>query len=278
MISKIRKRDNNWEKEIEISEKIKKIRNYSYRFSPIEKWSEVTLGNSINDRTTNKNGREKTNIVCCQSRKPGKTIEEYIEDIGPTERTEEVIQSFEQYLRESVKLWNKIAPTLYLNLEPNNIRIDPINHVPIITEFISPKQTHYPIEYYIMTYTDQLFTAGEVFTKGQLFTRENAEDAFSQYYKNTPNQIITADEWIKMKEEYNRYIIPFIGKETREIKEMLKEEMTTWNYYTLSMVFLIIIRDTIHPINFSPSMKLFVEKQKKIIIQIPNERIKYMDM
>jgi len=264
MISKIKKRDNNWEKEIEISEKLKKIRNYFYRFSPIEKWSEVTLGNST---ITNKNGREKTNIVCCQSRKPGKTIEEYIEDIGPTERKEEVIQSFEKYLRESIKLWNKIAPTLYLNLEPNNIRIDPINHVPIITEFISLKQTHYPIEYYMMTSRDEF-----LFTAGQLFTRENAEDAFSQYYKqNDPYKIITPNEWIKMKEEYNRYIIPFIGKEMREVKEMFKEEMTTWNDYTLSIVFLLIVRETINTINFSP----FIEIQKKIILSIPSERMKY---
>jgi len=156
---------------------------------------------------------------------------------------------------------------LYLNLEPNNIRIDPINHVPIITEFISLKQTHYPIEYYMMTSRDEF-----LFTAGQLFTRENAEDAFSQYYKqNDPYKIITPNEWIKMKEEYNRYIIPFIGKEMREVKEMFKEEMTTWNDYTLSIVFLLIVRETINTINFSP----FIEIQKKIILSIPSERMKY---
>jgi len=267
MISKIKRRSDETNTEIQRGEKIKQIPHYEYRFAPIEQHTEIKMAGTRNE------------MILCHERNVGNTtLEEYIHQ---SKRKAETLDLCEDYLRESIKQLND-AGIRQLNLNNTTIVMDEINHVPIIRGFSTaasvatqtatsvatypaltyPALTYpaltYPIEYYILNSTDEIFT------------EETAEDAFHQFYHDKPifdkkHQTITDTELIEMKERYNIYTQPMVGKPMKQIKKNISKN--TWDQYMLS-VFLLDTMDGNHEWNTTEQE----EKQKKMILSLPNER------
>jgi hypothetical protein len=265
MISKIKRRSDETNMEIQRGEKIKQIPNYEYRFAPIENHTEIKMAGT------------KTEMIQCHERNVGNTtLEEYIHQ---SKRKAETASLCEEYLRESIRQMND-AGIYHLNFNNTTIVMDEINHVPIIRGFGAatasaatvPIQMYsaltysaltYPIEYYILNSTDEIFT------------EETAEDAFHQFYHDKPifdkkHQTITDTELIEMKERYNIYTQPMVGKPMKQIKKNISKN--TWDQYMLS-VFLLDTMDGNHEWNNTEQE----EKQKKMILSLPNERPRMKD-
>jgi len=261
MILKTSKLDENTKTEILKSEKIKTIENYQYRYAPIEKIKTARLSNA-------------KSIVTCYTRNIGKkTLEEYIKENMESKRIIEIINSLEEYLRESIKKMNSLG-IYHLNIGQSSIIIDEINDIPIITYNKSqPESIVYPIEYYIINYPQHEIMTKEISEEifdnfiGKSSREDGLKEIFDKYKTAPMGQKISDNELIEMKERYNKYITKYMGKRMDTIKKSIEKK--TWDHYLLSVVFYSILTD----IENMPKLNEIIEKHKKIILTNPYERI-----
>jgi hypothetical protein len=247
MMSIVKKMDNKTLKEIYLSEMIKTIPHYQYRFHTIEKYKEFK------------------GLACLYMREIGKkTIREYIQENLYQPRIAIIISSLEEYLRESIKLINSLK--IYFPIREDIILMDEINDIPIIVGASADPQiardTTYPIEYYITNYPHE----EEILTEelGEYFFNKfmDKKDIFERKY-----QRITDNELIDMKEKYNEYISYRIGQPIKQIKQEFEKKDI--NNYILSTIFLSILTNL--PTQ-TKELEEYICRYKKTILSLPNER------
>jgi hypothetical protein len=239
MFNKIKKMDANVIKEIEISEKIRHIPNYQYRFLPIEKFTEITVKDMTNHQIT------KTDLITVYLRDVGNvTIRQYFErvSLNANKKTYEALVSFEQYLRETISIMN-LYNIRHLNIDSNSILMDEINNVPLIqfSDNTEKKNLTYPIDYYIL---NSQATKDSVERKNEIITENVAEEIFDEFWRNKiifERKIISDTEFIELKEQYNIYIREFIGTPIKTLKRKLNGHKKHWDDYLLSVMILEII-------------------------------------
>lgn len=239
--------DKQTQTEIYISERIKTIPLYQYRFQPIETF------------------RESNTFTTCYKRDIGnKTIREYILENSEQLRIVNIINSLEEYLRESIKRMTSLK--IYFPIQEDTILMDEINDVPIITTQPNNKDTSatYPIEYYMIQYPHE----------EEMLTEELGEVFFNQFIEEKEiferkYQRITDNELIEMKEKYNQYISQRIGQPMKQIKQEIIKTQRSLNDYLVSVIFLSVLTDL--PIQ-TEELEECISRHKKIILTLPIER------
>jgi hypothetical protein len=257
MISKVKRLDNDTKQMIYKSEIIRKIENYPYRFSPIESYKEMKM----------KNIESKTNIITCYFRNIQKTtLGDYITEKIENKRIIEILNSIQDYLRESIQQLNQV--NLFLNITEQIIVMDEINDVPIIIlDTPTTPPNNQPIEYYILNYENE----------NQPMTTELGEELFQRFITaqgelfEPKYQKITNTEFIEFKERYGHYIRQLSGQSIKKIKTSIKPAVKTWGDYYISVIFISIMTD-LDDLFLTPELLEFINKHKRIVLGLPNER------
>jgi hypothetical protein len=213
-MSKVKKMTDELKEEIEISDKIRHIPNYPYRFHIIESYQPV--------KTTN----QSTEFYVIYYR----SIEHHI----PVMEQED-IEVMEDHIRESIKILRTLnIRSIHSWIRPNNIIMDSINELPIISFMKSTIPL--PLPYQITTYNDDIIMDYMFF-----------DIQFTEWIDQLPDEFITVDEMVDYRKRFFDSIEPKIGGRLSTIrkqwmKEWKEERLIEWN---LSYSLLVLTNETI---------------------------------
>jgi hypothetical protein len=229
---------------LEQSEKIRNIPNYQNRYLVIESFHDLLVGD---------NGKKPTNMIVCYMRHiHGVTIEEYVGDNVENPRIADIIVSFEEYLRESLRKIHSIHIWHH-----GNIFVDETQDVPILGGFLEDDDDG-----------DGDGGIGSIvlsdkWTDDEIFTTEIMDNIFERYYKNNSlfdkkNQKISDDDIVDFKERYYLLMSPFVGGPVSRVRGLFSRDAI--DHYMLSVVFLELVEDVHFPAKTWELLRPFVEK------------------
>jgi len=287
-ITKVQKQTALSNRELVISEKIKKIKNYNRYFAPILKTCTISVGNISGDEVKKcdfmKNNKQ---IISNKLRYVGKnTLEEYLIDTlrtKPSLYIETVYDSF-FYLLKSIRVLfaNGIV---HFDMKENNIMYDERQNIPIIIDF--------GISFDMNMLENHL---SEVFyTEGFDYPPWCFEIALCSYIVNSDKKMEEKINIEKMKEkvlffiksnalfelmteterkEYitklNHYIENHGRFTYKEFIHELCKSMESWDMYALAVIYMKLLYHT-YTHEFTPR---FIQLLKDVIFTAPNERSK----
>jgi hypothetical protein len=287
-ITKVQRQSSLSNREVTISEKIKKIPHYNEYFAPILKTCTISVANISGDEIKKcdfmKNNKK---IISNTLRYVGKnTLEEYFIQLlrtKPALYVETVYDSF-FYLLKSIRalFTNGIV---HFDMKENNIMYDERQNIPIIIDFGISFETSM-----IQNHLDEVF-----YTEGFDYPPWCFEIAMCSHIVNSDKKMEEKIHIEKMKEkvlffiksngifglftetERKEYItklnhyIENHGKSTyKEFIHELCKSMDSWDIYALAVTYMKILYIT-HTDEFTPR---FVQLLKDLIFASPNERSK----
>jgi serine/threonine protein kinase len=287
-ITKVQRQSSLSNREVTISEKIKKIPHYNEYFAPILKTCTISVANISGDEIKKcdfmKNNKK---IISNTLRYVGKnTLEEYFIQLlrtKPALYVETVYDSF-FYLLKSIRalFTNGIV---HFDMKENNIMYDERQNIPIIIDFGISFETSM-----IQNHLDEVF-----YTEGFDYPPWCFEIAMCSYIVNSDKKMEEKIHIEKMKEkvlffiksnsifglfteterkEYitklNHYIENHGRFTYKEFIHELCKSMDSWDIYALAVIYMKILYIT-HTDEFTPR---FVQLLKDMIFAAPNERSK----
>ena len=287
-ITKVQKQTALSNRELVISEKIKKIKNYNRYFAPILKTCTISVGNISGDEVKKcdfmKNNKQ---IISNKLRYVGKnTLEEYLIDTlrtKPSLYIETVYDSF-FYLLKSIRVLfaNGIV---HFDMKENNIMYDERQNIPIIIDFgisfdTNMLQNHLVEVFYTegFDYPPWCFEIAMcsyiVNSNKKLEDKINIEKMKEKVLffikSNSIFELMTETEKTEYITKLNHYIENH-GKLTyKEFIHELCKSMDSWDMYALTVVYMKILYNT-HTDEFTPR---FIQLLKDVIFAAPNERSK----
>jgi hypothetical protein len=287
-ITKVQRQSSLSNREVTISEKIKKIPHYNEYFAPILKTCTISVANISGDEIKKcdfmKNNKK---IISNTLRYVGKnTLEEYFIQLlrtKPALYVETVYDSF-FYLLKSIRalFTNGIV---HFDMKENNIMYDERQNIPIIIDFGISFETSM-----IQNHLDEVF-----YTEGFDYPPWCFEIAMCSHIVNSDKKMEEKIHIEKMKEkvlffiksngifglfteterkEYitklNHYIENHGRFTYKEFIHELCKSMDSWDIYALAVIYMKILYIT-HTDEFTPR---FVQLLKDMIFAAPNERSK----
>jgi hypothetical protein len=301
-ITKVQKRKDVSDREIEISNKIKKIKNYHKYFAPILKTCTISVAKISTDEI-NKCDFMKSNkeLISNKLRYVGKyTLDEYLIHIlrtKPSIYIEKIYDTF-FYLMKSINILftNKLV---HFDIKDNNIMYDEKQDVPIIIDYgltfdidmvnnkirdvyyvdgydYKPWCIEIAIISYIMNSNKNMNEPVDI-----LFIKHDIEKFLdnNSLYRADKYDIFTTSEVDKYKQSLLTYLSTYLSqyksihKSPASYKELIKElekSMSSWDIYALAVAYIQIMYET----EVTGIMQRFTSLLKDVILAMPNERSK----
>lgn len=287
-ITKVQKQTALTNRELLISEKIKKIKDYNQYFAPILKTCTISVANISGDEVKKcefmKNNKQ---IISNKIRYVGKnTLEDHFIQLlrtNPALYIETVYDSF-FYLLKSIRVLfaNGIV---HFDMKENNIMYDERQNIPIIIDFGISFDTNM-----LQNHLDEVF-----YTEGFDYPPWCFEIALCSYIVNSNKKMEEKINIEKMNEkvlffiksnpmfelfmeterkEYitklNQYIENHSKLTYKEFIHELCKSMDSWDIYALAVIYIKILYMT-HTQDFTPR---FFQLLKDVLFAAPNERSK----
>ena len=287
-ITKVQKQTALTNRELIISEKIKKIKDYNRHFAPILKTCTISVANISGDEVKKcefmKNNKQ---IISNKIRYVGKnSLEDHFIQLlrtNPAIYIETVYDSF-FYLLKSIRVLftNGIV---HFDMKENNIMYDERQHIPIIIDFGISFDTNM-----LQNHLSEVF-----YTEGFDYPPWCFEIALCSYIVNSDKKMEEKINMEKMKEkvlffiksnalfelmteterkEYTTKLNHYIENHGRfTYKEFIYElckSMESWDMYALAVIYMKLLYNT-YTDEFTPR---FIQLLKDVIFAAPNERSK----
>lgn len=247
----------------EIHDIIKKIKHYKLFFTPIEESVPVSITRGhakYASNTTRQAGHQ--------------NISQYFASQQTQSNLVSKIKDAHDYLLKSIKKLREHG-IVHFDLRQNNIIMDSINHVPIITDFDMafvqgqniqiPPGFHpgWPLDVYLIAHAQKHPTMP--------ITQDKLDEITNQH--NFPHEF---------KQKVDEFYKAYIGKPWQSLlpeqttSPFTKDVLFTWDVYALAVLFRFIIEDYAEKnTQTEPQAKLLAEYKQhlnKIIYSLPNER------
>jgi serine/threonine protein kinase len=281
-VTKIQRNDKTLKKELEISEKINTIENVTFFFAPIISSCPLELSKIENEeirkcevyQKSEKNNQE---LTACKIRFVGsKTLADFLFDIlkyNPSIFFTTCIQ-FHIYLLSSLLKLEKLD-LIHFDIKENNIMVDETLRIPIFIDFgLSIEKQNITWEYeetLFPQYSEYPFWGIDIFTISCMKTLNERESTMNKlnktqweslqmtqsdveriahdfvYTKDSIFLKILRDDSQRqtLKESIIQGFTPYIGLNWKNIFTKMCDFSNTWDQYSLSMTFLLLLDDSL---------------------------------
>lgn len=287
-ITKVQKQTALSKREVTISEKIKKIKDYHKYFAPILKTCTISVANiswdEVNKCDFMKNNKQ---IISNKLRYVGKnTLEEYFIQLlrtKPALYIETLYDTF-FYLLKSIRVLF-LNGIVHFDMKENNIMYDERQHIPIIIDFgisfdMNMLQNHLSEVFYTEGFDYPPWCFEIALCSYIVNSNKNMEEKINMekmkekvlfFIKSNPIfEVFNETERKEYITKLNRYIENH-GKLTyKEFIHELCKSIDTWDIYALAVIYIKILYMT-HTQDFTPR---FIQLLKDVIFAAPNERSK----
>ncbi|NDA89669.1 MAG: hypothetical protein EBY20_01985 [Alphaproteobacteria bacterium] len=279
--------------EIEISQRILEIKNYSQHFNPILKNSYVNIGEIDDDGTYKwKEGFEETpdkqeNLMIKRlniENKPTfyQVFYEKTRETSPRKYVLNLINSYKSLLEtakklESAKLINldfHPSTLVYKEESPSFTDFSSFFHLPTMNEerksFLfnkyNPKNVFFPTEAHLICFLIE--------NKQESVSNSNIEEIVRETGERVGSLNSFSKDFIEQYKENTRFSLQsFINKPKQVIIQEILLKSPTWNCYGLSIIFIVLLRDIFGPL--SPENK-FISQFSQLLTQnihpLPDKR------
>lgn len=313
-VTKIQKSARALDNEWRISRKVKKIKGYSKYFAPVLKQCNVKIAKSraktfqkcetFSDKSTEE--ITSSTYVSSKIRYVGKTnLREYLLNDTPERKFAVELYLTHTYLLKGLeKLFS--AGVVHFDLKYNNIMYDHELEAPVIIDFglsfgtdrMTTKDqlksiffafeaySYWCIDVAVCNYIFQM--VGYDNAKTEVVTKSELETIFKVFTEGTKGTEVINDAFTlgitkdgsllsNFKRNYMSYFSEFLGKTWWTVYQDLVKYMNTWDNYSLSVIYLIMLDDAYvaNPEKFERVESALADYQKvleNVVYSMPNER------